>query len=138
MAYEIELDADLGPVTRRLEREHRVDPRAGLVVSDGVRLYTRGSPRAAKCFRRTFSGPETVSSVRVEVELTGAPRFCSLLGHLSTLVPFLRQIPSVSRRDVPYSIVDRLDPQADASRTLRFHIDLLANHLGPGWRRKVG
>jgi hypothetical protein len=36
------------------------------------------------------------------------------------------------------STTDLTHPRRDASRTLRFEVDLPANHLGPGWRRKLG
>jgi hypothetical protein len=43
-------------------------------------------------------------------------------------------------RDLSPSAVDRLDLQAAGSRTpdtLRFLVDLPANHLGPGWRKRA-
>jgi hypothetical protein len=43
-------------------------------------------------------------------------------------------------RDLSPSAVDRSDPQAAASRTadmLSLVVDLLANHLGPGWRKRA-
>jgi hypothetical protein len=43
-------------------------------------------------------------------------------------------------RVVSPSTVDRLDPQAAGSRTpgrWEFQVDLPANHLGPGWRRRA-
>lgn len=41
-------------------------------------------------------------------------------------------------RDFSATAVDRLDPQADGSRTSKhwgFQVDLPANQRGPGWRR---
>jgi len=40
-------------------------------------------------------------------------------------------------RDPSPSAVDRLHPEADGSRTLKFTVNLPANHLGPGWRQRA-
>lgn len=40
-------------------------------------------------------------------------------------------------REVSPSAVDRLDPQAAASRSLKFTVNLPANHLGPSWRKRA-
>jgi hypothetical protein len=37
--------------------------------------------------------------------------------------------------DLPGTV--RSSPRSDGSRTLRFVVDLPANHLGPGWRKKL-
>jgi hypothetical protein len=40
-------------------------------------------------------------------------------------------------RSATTTATDRSDPQAADSRTLRFRVDLPANQLGPGWRKRA-
>jgi hypothetical protein len=53
-------------------------------------------------------------------------------------LPCLSEITEM--RDISPSAVDRSDPQSAGSRTSEhwgFRVDLPANHLGPGWRRRA-
>ena len=77
------------------------------------------------------------------MELVEGPTLADRIAHgaipLEEALPIAKQIAEALEAAHELGIIHRdVKPQAAGSRTWKFQVDLPANQLGPGWRKKAG
>lgn len=125
----VRLEATLAELAEPMHRRLAVIP--GWVrqqLEDLVTLLSESPERTKAEFQRLGL---TVTMAPVMTE-TGRPFYRA---DVVNSLPYLAGITEM--RDVSPSAVDRSHPIAAGSRTWQFQVDLPANHLGPGWRRRA-